>query len=240
VIEALNAGKHVFVEKPLALNHEDLDDIVAAHQHSGQTLSVGYNRRFTPLAAKMKRLLGNSEAPMNIIATVNAGHIPANNWLNDMETGGGRIIGEACHFIDLCTFLSGSLVKAVCMNAMGVHPAENTDNVTILLQYDNGSTAVINYFANGSKAYDKERLEVYSQERTLVMENWKRLKGYGFSNFSSESSGQDKGHSSQFKLLMERVKSGGAPLISFEELINTSQASLAAIDSLKNKAWVEL
>jgi predicted dehydrogenase/threonine dehydrogenase-like Zn-dependent dehydrogenase len=240
VVEALNAGKHVFVEKPLALTHEELDDVIDAYEHSRQTLNVGYNRRFTSLATKMKRLLGNSEAPINIIATVNAGHIPGNNWLQDMETGGGRIIGEACHFIDLCTFLTGSLVKAVCMNAMGTHPSENTDNASILLQYENGSTAVINYFSNGSKAYDKERVEVYSQDRTLVMENWKKLKGYGFSNFSSESGSQDKGHFAQFRLLMEKVRSGGASLIPIEELINTSQASLAAIDSLKNKSWIEL
>jgi predicted dehydrogenase/threonine dehydrogenase-like Zn-dependent dehydrogenase len=240
VVEALRAGKHVFVEKPLALNHEELDDVIDAYERSKQTLNVGYNRRFTPLAIKMKRLLGGSDAPVNIVATVNAGNIPANNWLQDMEIGGGRIIGEACHFIDLCTFLTGSLVKAVCMNAMGLHPADNADNASILLQYENGSTAVINYFSNGSKAYDKERVEVYSQDRTLVMENWKKLKGYGFSNFSSESGSQDKGHAAQFRMLMEKVRSGGASLIPIEELINTSQASLAAIDSLKNKSWIEL
>ncbi len=240
VEEALKAKKHVFVEKPLALTHEELDGVIDAYEQNNQTLSVGYNRRFASLAVKMKRLLGNGEAPMNIVANVNAGYIPANNWLHDMETGGGRIIGEACHFIDLCTYLTGSLVKAVCMNAMGVHPAENTDNATILLQYENGSNAVINYFANGSKAYEKERVEVYSQERTLVMENWKKLKGFGFNNFSSESASQDKGHNAQFKLLMEKIKTGGSALIPIEELINTSRASIAAIDSLKTKAWIEL
>lgn len=126
------------------------------------------------------------------------------------------------------------------MNAMGVHPAEHTDNASILLQYENGSNAVINYFANGSKAYEKERVEVYSQERTLVMENWKKLKGFGFGNFSSESASQDKGHNAQFKLLMEKIKTGGTALIPIEELINTSRASIAAIDSLKTKAWIAL
>ena len=126
------------------------------------------------------------------------------------------------------------------MNSLGVHPAENTDNASILLQYENGTNAVINYFANGSKTYDKERVEVYSQERTLVLENWRKLKGYGFKNFSSESSGQDKGHNDQFKLLLERTKTGGGPIITFDELINTSRASLAAIDSLKNRSWIEL
>ena len=108
---------------------------------------------------------------------MNAGFIPKDVWIHDMEIGGGRIIGEACHYIDLCSYLSGSKVVSVCMNAMGKNPEENTDNASILLKYENGSNAVINYFANGSKSYSKERVEVYSQERTLVMDNWRTLKG---------------------------------------------------------------
>ncbi|MBL7718283.1 MAG: bi-domain-containing oxidoreductase [Flavipsychrobacter sp.] len=240
VCETLEAGKHVFVEKPLAIHRDELAQVIDAYKAAGKTLTVGYNRRFAPLAVKMKKLLGETNAPMNIVVTINAGMIPAGNWLQDMETGGGRIIGEACHFIDLCTYLCGSAVKAVCLNAMGTHPAENTDNATLLLQYENGTHAAINYFSNGSKAYDKERVEVYSQERTLVLENWKRLKGYGFRGFSSESATQDKGHYHQFRLLMERIKNGGEPVIPFHELVNTSQASLAAIESLKQKAWITL
>jgi predicted dehydrogenase/threonine dehydrogenase-like Zn-dependent dehydrogenase len=239
-IEALNAGKHVFVEKPLALNREELEEVFDTYEKSDKSLMVGYNRRFAPLAVKMKRLLGETDSPINIVSTINAGYIPANNWLHDMEIGGGRIIGEACHFIDLCTYLTGSLVASVCMNALGPNAAENTDNASILLRYANGSNAVVNYFANGSKAYDKERVEVYSQERTLIMENWKKLKGFGFRNFASESSGQDKGHNNQFKLLMEQIKAGGESLIKPEELFNTSLASLAAVESLKEGKWIEL
>ncbi len=239
-INALKAGKHVFVEKPLAINNEELDALVEAYNQNKTTVSVGFNRRFAPLAQKMKKLLGNTEAPMNIIATMNAGAIPANSWVHDMASGGGRIIGEACHFIDLCSYLTGSNVKAVCMNAMGTNPTEDTDNGSILLQYENGSTAVINYFSNGSKMYEKERVEVYSQERTLVMENWRKLTGYGFNNFSSMSSKQDKGHTEQFKLLMKSIKTGGNPIIPFTELVNTTRATIAAIDSLKNGAWVPI
>lgn len=238
--EALQAGKHVFVEKPLALSQEELEQVIAAYNQSGKTLTVGFNRRFAPLAAKMKNLLGSAEAPVNINATFNAGFIPANSWVHDMDAGGGRINGEACHYIDLCTFFTGSLVKAVCANAMGTNPAENTDNVSILLQYENGSNAVINYFANGSKLYDKERVEVYSQERTLVMENWRKLKGYGFKNFSSDSSGQDKGHTTQFNLLMDRVRRGGDAIIPFAEIVNTTKATLAAVESLKTGGWVTI
>ena len=163
----------------------------------------------------MKQILGNDNAPMNIVATMNAGFIPADVWVHDMEVGGGRILGEACHYIDLCTYFSGSKVKAVCMNAMGLNPKENTDNASILLQYENGSNAVINYFGNGSKAYSKERIEVYTQERTLVMDNWRKLKGYGFKGFSSDSSKQDKGHLNQFQKLIEQQKSGRGTYYSF-------------------------
>jgi predicted dehydrogenase len=239
-IKALKAGKHVFVEKPLALTHEELDAIIEAYRHSNTSLSVGFNRRFAPLAQKMKGLLGDSDTPMNIIATVNAGAIPASSWVHDMASGGGRILGEACHFIDLCTFLAGSKVTAVCMNAMGAAPEENTDNASILLRYANGSTAVINYFSNGSKLYDKERLEVYNMERTLVMENWRKLTGYGFKNFSSTSSTQDKGHTEQFARLMKSIKTGSAPVIAFDELVNTTRATIAAIDSLKTNSWITL
>ncbi|SFB41635.1 bi-domain-containing oxidoreductase [Algoriphagus aquimarinus] len=240
VIEALKSGKNVFVEKPLALNQEELDAVVEAYKESGKTVSVGFNRRFAPLAIQMKKALGSGDTPMNIIATMNAGLIPPNVWVHDMEVGGGRIIGEACHFIDLITYLSGSKVKSVCMNAMGVNPEENTDNATILLKYENGTNGVINYFANGSKSYSKERVEVYHQERTLIMDNWRKLKGFGFKNFSSASSGQDKGHQNQFNLLIDSVQKGGSPIIPMDELVNTTKASFAAIESLKLGAWVNV
>lgn len=240
VVEALKANKHVFVEKPLALNNEELDQILAAYEIAQKTITVGFNRRFAPLAVKMKSLLGSAPTPVNIIATMNAGAIPASSWVHDLEVGGGRIIGEACHFIDLCTYLAGSKVKAVCMNAMGTDPDERTDNASIILKYENGTNAVINYFANGSKAYVKERLEVYSQERTLVMNNWRKLEGFGFKNFSSQSSGQDKGHESQFQLLVDSVKTGGKQIIPMSEIVNTTKASFAAIESLKNGSWVNV
>jgi len=240
VTESLQAGKHVFVEKPMALNGQELAQILNVYQGQDKTVTVGFNRRFAPLASKMKSLLGTGNTPMHIVATMNAGAIPANVWVHDMEVGGGRIIGEACHFIDLCTYLSGSQVKAVCMNAMGTNPEENTDNATILLKYENGTNAVINYFANGSKAYSKERVEVYSQERTLVMDNWRKLKGFGFKGFNGDSSSQDKGHGEQFKLLVKSVKEGGAPIIPMDELVNTTRASFAAIESLKQGTWIQV
>ena len=240
VIESMQAGKNVFVEKPLCLNDIELSEIINAYEaaHGNITLTVGFNRRFSPFTIKMKELLGL--APMNIVATMNAGFIPPEVWVHDINTGGGRIIGEACHFIDICSFLSGSRIISVCMNSLGIEMKENTDNVSILLKYESGTNATINYFANGSKSYSKERIEVFSQNRTLVLNNWKELKGYGFKGFSKIKRRQDKGHKTQFALLGDRVKNGGDALIPFHSIVNITKASFACIESLKNKAWVDL
>ena len=237
-MEAIKAGKSVFVEKPLALNQKELDEIIGAYKNNNVNISVGFNRRFAPLAKKMKKVLGSEKTPINIIATMNAGFIPKDVWVHDMEIGGGRIIGEACHYIDLCSYFTGSKVISVCMNAMGVNPEENTDNATILLKYKNGSNAAINYFSNGSKSYFKERVEVYSQQRTLIMDNWRKLKGYGFKGFSSAKSGLNKGHFNQFQSLVAQQKNGGEAIIPFDEIVNTTRASFAAIESLKEGKWI--
>lgn len=241
VLESLQAGKSVFVEKPLCLTDQELQEITNAYKKvsgKGITLTVGFNRRFSPFAQKMKQLSG--QGVKNIIATMNAGFIPSDVWVHDLEVGGGRIIGEACHFIDLCSYLADSKVISVCMNSMGVTPVENTDNVSIILRYENGSNAVINYFANGSKTYSKERIEVYSQEKTLVLDNWRELRGYGFKGFSKMKSTMDKGHAAQFALLNERIIKGGEELISFDSILNTTKASFACIESLKQNSWIEV
>ena len=240
VKETLLAGKHVFVEKPLALNLIELNEVLDVYKNSGKTITVGFNRRFAPLAVKMKTVLGSSNTPMNIIATMNAGFIPPEVWVHDMEVGGGRIIGEACHFIDLCNFLTGSKVVEVCMNAMGVNPNENSDNASILLKYANGSNAVINYFSNGSKSYFKERIEVFHQERTLIMDNWRKLSGFGFKGFTTAKTAQNKGHAQQFKLLVESVKNGGDAIVPIDDIINSTKATFAAIESMKTGAWIKV
>ncbi|MGJ8684767.1 MAG: bi-domain-containing oxidoreductase [Nonlabens sp.] len=240
VIKSLKAGKNVFVEKPLALNNEELNDIIEVYKESNASLTVGFNRRFSPHAVKMKEAIGYGDTPINVIATMNAGAIPADVWVHDLKVGGGRIIGEACHFIDLIAFYTGSKVTSVCMNAMGINPEENTDNATLLLKFENGSTGVINYFANGSKAYSKERVEIYSQERTLVLDNWRKLKAYGFKGFSGLKTKMDKGHKNQFKLMVDHVNKGGDALIEIDSLVNTTRASFAAIESLKTGSWVDV
>ncbi|MCH2209155.1 MAG: Gfo/Idh/MocA family oxidoreductase, partial [Lentisphaerales bacterium] len=238
VIEALRANKNVFVEKPLCLKEQELELIIEAQKESGKNVMVGFNRRFAPLAEKLKSLIGN--APMNIVATVNAGFISPEVWVHDMEVGGGRIIGEACHFIDLCSYLAGSRVLEVCMNAMGTIPQENTDNASILLHYENGTNAVINYFSNGSKAYSKERIEVYSQGKTFVLDNWRQLKAYGVSGFTRQKGKQDKGHRNQFRLLVNRTNEGGNVLIPFDSIVNTSKASFGALSSMREGGWIKI
>lgn len=242
-IKALDAGKDVFVEKPLALKREELTKIIDAKTRNKKSVIVGFNRRFSPHILKMKKLLGNEPGPMNVIATMNAGFIPPEVWVHDMNAGGGRILGEACHYIDLITCLTGSKVVEVSMQAMGANPEINTDNASIHLKYENGSLGVINYFANGHKSYSKERVEVYYQTKNLILDNFRRLDGYGFSSGLSSKilkTKQDKGHLTQFKLIIEQWATGKKPIIPFDEIVNTTEASFAAIESLLSNSPIKL
>ncbi|TRZ88383.1 MAG: dehydrogenase [Methanosarcinales archaeon] len=237
---ALRAGKDVFVEKPLALNEGELQEVIEAVEATGRVVTVGFNRRFSPFGQKMKTLLGDHPSPITVVATMNAGAIPSVEWVHDPEVGGGRIIGEACHFVDLITYLSGSHVERVCMEAMGQNPKENTDTASILLKYANGTLGVINYFANGNKSYAKERVEVFSQGRTLILDNFRSLRGFGFDGFKNMKTRQDKGHKEQFRRLVDSVKNGGPPLIPFSEIVNTTRATFCALRSLKEGVWVSV
>jgi predicted dehydrogenase/threonine dehydrogenase-like Zn-dependent dehydrogenase len=240
VVEALEAGKHVFVEKPLALSYEELDAIRTAYEQNGQSgLTVGFNRRFSPFIQDAKKQLGPEPGPINVIATMNAGFIQADHWVQDMEVGGGRIIGEACHLIDLISFLTGSEVEAVVMNALGPDPKENTDNAALLLRYKNGAQGVIHYFANGHKAYSKERVEIYSQGRNMIIDNFRKSRYYGFKSKGLKQS-QDKGHKEQFRRFVAQLQQGGNSIIPFESVMNTSRAAIAAVESLKTGQWVSV
>ncbi len=241
IVDALNLGKHVFVEKPLALNLEELNAIKYAYYNSNAkpTLTVGFNRRFSPHSIAVKKALGHS-GPLNIVATMNAGHIPSNVWIHDLLIGGGRIIGEACHYIDLASYLTDSRVVSVCMNSLGKHTDEKTDNASILLKYEDGSNVVINYFSNGSKSYAKERIEVYNQERTIIIDNFRKTEAFGFKNFKGLKTAINKGHKSQFQELINRVKNSGSQLIEFDSLVNTTKASFAAIQSLRENKWIDI
>ena len=239
VIESLKAGKNIFVEKPLALNEKQLDEIISTYQSvDNPSIMVGFNRRFSPHLRVIKKSLGNNPGPINIAATMNAGFIPKDHWVHDLKSGGGRIIGEACHLMDVCVFLTGSLIKSVCMNSIGESPSLDTDNASILLKFQNGSNAVINYFSNGSKKYSKERVEVYSQERTWIVNNYQKTEAFGVKGFKTVKTNLDKGHKTQFHELIKRVQHGGEPLIPLDEIFNVTKASLSAIESMKTNQWV--
>ena len=239
VLEGLNAEKHVFVEKPLALNIEDLNYILDCKQKTDKTVTVGFNRRFSPFSQSAKQALGSDPGPINVIATMNAGEIPLEHWVQDMEQGGGRIIGEACHYIDLISYFTSSKVKSILLAANGASPLENTDNASILLKYDNGSLGVINYFSNGSKSYPKERIEIFQSGKNIIIDNFKQIQFFGFSNKGFKKT-QDKGHSNQFKNWLNMIQKGGEPIIPFDSIYNTSKASILCIESLKTNSWVDV
>tara|TARA_Y100000590_G_C15745825_1_gene1021956 strand:- start:863 stop:2989 length:2127 start_codon:yes stop_codon:yes gene_type:complete len=241
VIEALNAKKNTFVEKPLALSFDEMDAIESTISNlSSPIINIGFNRRFSPHIKKIKESIGQDSGELNIIANMNAGYIESNHWVHDSKYGGGRIIGEACHLIDLCVYLCGSLVDFVCMNSIGKSTNLDTDNASILLKFENGSNAVINYFSNGSRKYSKERLELYSQNRTWIMDNYKRTEAFGVKSFKSIRTKLDKGHDSQFAELVNRIKNGGQSLVPINETINVSRAILSSIESLKIKKWIKV
>ena len=239
VIQGLESSKHVFVEKPLAINLEELELVTEAYNNSQKSILVGFNRRFSPFSIAAKKVLGENPGAINVIATMNSGEIPSNHWTQDMEIGGGRIIGEACHYIDLISFFTSSKVKSVLLLSNGTKPKDNTDNASILLSYENGSIGVINYFSNGHKSYPKERIEVYQSGNNLIIDNFKKIEFYGFKSKNFKG-GQDKGHFNQFKKWYEFLEKGGNEIIPYESLYNTSRAAICAIESLKNNSWVNV
>ena len=233
VCKGLEADKHVFVEKPLAMNVEELKRIVETRkQYPSQQLMVGFNRRFSPHIQKMKELLKGRSEPLAMHFAANAGMIPPNVWVHDPEIGGGRIIGEACHYIDLLSYLAGSPVVSVASAMMGKGVAVKEDKMSIVLSFEDGSIGTVNYFANGSKSYPKETVEVYSENRILKLDNFRRLAGYGFSGFKKmKLFRMNKGHRNEFNAFVNRIAEGGEPLIPFEELVNATLASFAAMTS---------
>jgi len=236
--QALANKKHVFVEKPLALNVQDLEKIAtnyAANKIS--LLFVGFNRRHAPLSIKAKSLLPKNMV-MNINITVNAGALLPNHWLFDETIGGGRIIGEACHFFDLMCYFTGSSIKTVY--ASSASASNNIENVIAHLTFSNGSHGTISYFANGNKSFPKETISIFCNNQILVIDNFKKLSGFGFPNFKSKTTKQDKGHSNQFKTITSILEKGGNAFTSFDELYNTTNATFAAIESIKQNQVITI
>jgi predicted dehydrogenase len=225
--EALEAGKHVFVEKPLALNITELERIkrvyTAAHRNSDLVLMVDFNRRFSPLTQKMKSLLENTRGFKSFIITVNAGALPREHWTRDPKSGGGRIIGEACHFVDLARFLAGQVITGVQVTGSG----EGSDTVSFSLRFEDGSFATVNYLDSGPNSFPKERIEVFTGRRALVLENFRRLVGYNWPGFKRlRLWRQDKGHKAAIVAFAEAIRKGHPTPITFEELCEVTRVTL--------------
>lgn len=244
VMEALAAGKHVFVEKPLCLTHAELEDICRLHeQRPEQLLLVGFNRRFSPHAQKIQALLIGRTEPVTMSMMVNAGVTPADSWVHDPAVGGGRIIGEACHWIDLMVALTGSPVTRVCAARVGPSPAlaVRDDKMSVTLSFADGSIGTLHYFGNGSKAYPKETLEVFSDGRVLRLDNFRKLRGFGWRNFSRLNLWRmDKGHLAEFATLVDAVASGVSVVVPVEEVKNVMRATFAAVESARTGQAVEV
>lgn len=235
-IAALEKGKHVFVEKPLALNHSEIDAIEAAQMTANTILMVGYNRRFAPQIQKMKELLDKKAAPKTFIMTMNAGEIPKEHWTQDPSVGGGRIIGEACHYIDLMRFLAGSKITSFNAVKMGDNDyVEVTeDKAIITLTFEDGSVGSIHYFANGGKAFPKERVEVFCDDAALQLDNFRKLTGFGWKGFSKMNLwSQDKGQVKCSKAFIGAVQQGGASPIPLTEILEVARISVDIAEQLR-------
>lgn len=224
--KGLRAGKHVFVEKPLCLTLEELAQIEAlAAEHPRQILMVGFNRRFSPLVMALREALAVLPEPKAMVMTVNAGAIPMDHWTQDLKVGGGRMIGEACHFIDLLRHVAGHPI--VSYDVMGMtSPAK--DSFSVNLSFGDGSIGTVHYLANGTKSFPKERLEVFCGGRILHLDNFRSLRGHGFGKGFKNIRlwRQDKGQMEQMKAFFRAISQGGMAPISREEIFEVSRVTL--------------
>lgn len=237
VLKGLEAGKHIFVEKPLCLTFDELKEIETVYsklktQNSKlPLLMVGFNRRFAPHIQKIKSLLMGVKGPKSFVMTVNAGAIPADHWTQDQAVGGGRIVGEACHFIDLLRYLAGVRITGFSTTKMDVATG---DTVSLHLSFEDGSIGTVHYFANGSKSFPKERLEVFAAGGVLQLDNFRKLAGFGWPGFSKMNLWrQDKGQKSGAAAFIKAIEQGGDAPIPFDEVMEVSRLSIEIAEACR-------
>jgi predicted dehydrogenase/threonine dehydrogenase-like Zn-dependent dehydrogenase len=232
VREGLKAGKAVFVEKPMCLTRIELDAVVTDYQSSQSPfVMVGFNRRFAPLAQTLKRLVEAKSEVKSFIYTVNVGHIPPDHWMQDPDIGGVRLLAEGCHFIDLLRYLAGRSIDSAYVTYTTPAGVDTRDTFSIQMTFADGSIGTVHYFANGSKSFPKERLEVFCGGGVLQLDNFRTLQGFGWKGFSKQKSGgQDKGHNTELKALVDALEQGKPAPISFDEIVEVTDVSLALVE----------
>lgn len=238
VLAALEVGRNVFCEKPLCLTEEELHEIVRAYLNidsaNRPVLMVGFNRRFAPMVVQMKSFLSSISEPLALNYRINAGHLPPDHWVNDRDQGGGRILGEVCHFVDLLMFLAGLPIVEVAGRAVGSSAHYSGDNVLISLRFANGSEGTISYLASGDRSFSKERLEVFGGGATAVLEDFRRLELVRNRRKKTVNSRwrQDKGHVNEWAAFVRSLQTGAAPAIRLDELACSTLATLSIDESL--------
>lgn len=241
VVKGIEAGKHVFVEKPLAMNEDELSQIKEAYDKANASsplkVMVGFNRRFAPAVQEVKKLFVD-EQPKSIVMRVNAGVVPPDHWVNDPKVGGGRIIGEGCHFIDLAAHLAGAAITSVSASAM--KDANGLNNTVVMnLEFENGSIASISYFSNGSKSVSKEYIEVYCGQTVAIIDDFTSLT-IADGKSTVKKFKQDKGHANELKAFFQGIKEGKPQPIPFEECYNSSLATLKVLESIAENRKISL
>lgn len=243
VIEALKAGKNVHVEKPLCLNREQLTTIKQVYEQAKKQLLVGFNRRFSPHAKKIHSLVASRSTPMCMSWLINAGHIPADVWVQNKNVGGSRIIGEGCHWLDFMLYVVGKPITSVTATMIGqaTGVAVRDDKMTITVTFADGSIGTLHYFANGHKSYPKEKFDLFCDGKILHLDNFRKLKGFAWSNFKKMNLfSQDKGHKTEFHCFAERIAKGGEALIPFEDIENVTLATFAAVESAQGAGVIKI
>jgi len=243
VSDALRSGRHVYVEKPLALSTDQLNEVETAYgdclargQHP--IILVGFNRRFSPHVQRMREIVKNTKGPMVVSLLMNAGQVPRDHWTHDPESGGGRILGEACHLIDLARFLVGERIVEAHSTAMkdGSDRAGTAETAHISLKFEDGSVGSIQYFANGHRSFPKERIEVFISGRILQLDNFRVLRGYGCPGFRTfRTWRQDKGHLACVEAFLNAVRSGGASPILPQEIFEVSRVAIEVAEGLRGR-----
>jgi polar amino acid transport system substrate-binding protein len=240
---ALARNKHVFVEKPLALNDEQLVSVLEAAGSSSGKLMVGFNRRFSPLAQRAREFFSKRDTPLSILYRVNAGRIPKEHWTQHAEEGGGRIVGEVCHFIDLMQYLTGAPPVYVFAESIGARSSKivDADSAFITLRFADGSNGSVAYLSEGDKGLAKERVEIFGAGRVFVLDDYRRATLYKDGREEQVAlKAQDKGQQDQVRAVCARVLQGGAAPISLDELAATSRATFRALDSLRERRPFEI